>query len=228
MEAAETDLIARRAKLARDINGAGKLVRLHPDDADQRPPAPALEVADDPAREHPAIGLVIGVDLDPDARAQNLALAGVLGQAVHAGERVGRQRRAEPLDRIAVVVVMRRLDENEGEQRVRRARIRLGLNWTRRRPHQLVAPQKNRRTATTERLIRANPWRLPQSAGADHMGGTRPSLPTRTKPASIEPSSCLGPRAMIAAPGLRSVCAPGSKATIGVFGSTTMVCSPPL
>ncbi len=118
MEAAEADLIARRAKLTRDIHGARKLVRLHPDDADQRPAAPALEVADDPAREHAAIGLVVGVDLDPDARAQNLALAGVLGQAVHAGERVGRQRRAEPLDRIAVVVVVGRLDENEGEQRI--------------------------------------------------------------------------------------------------------------
>ena len=33
---------------------------------------------------------------------------------------------------------------------------------------------------------------------------------------------------MIAAPGLRSVSAPGARATIGVFGSTTMVCSPPL
>jgi hypothetical protein len=49
----------------------------------------------------------------------------------------------------------------------------------------------------------------------------------RTKAASIERSSCLG-RAMIAASGLRSVRAPGSRATIGVFGSTTMVCSPPL
>ena len=38
-----------------------------------------------------------------------------------------------------------------------------------------------------------------------HIGGTSPSLPTSTNAASIEPSSCFGPRAMIAAPGLRSV-----------------------
>ncbi len=115
VEAAEADLIASRAKLTRDIHSAGKLVRLHPDDADQRPPTPALEVADDPAREHAAIGLVVGVDLDPDPGAQNLALAGVLGQAVHAGKRVRWQRRAEPLNRVAVVVIVRRLDEDEGK-----------------------------------------------------------------------------------------------------------------
>src|SRR3984885_10734353 len=84
VEAAKADLIAGRAKLARDIHSAGKLVRLHADDADQRPPAPALEVADDPAREYAAIGLVVGVDLDPHPGAQNLALAGVLGEAVPA------------------------------------------------------------------------------------------------------------------------------------------------
>src|SRR6202453_2744023 len=115
MEAAQTDLIASGAKLTRDIRSAGKLVRLHPYDAYQRPPAPALEVADDPVREHAAIGLVVGVDLDPHTGAQNLALAGVLGQAVHAGECVGRQRRAEPLDRIAVIVIVRRLDEDESK-----------------------------------------------------------------------------------------------------------------
>ena len=52
---------------------------------------------------------------------------------------------------------------------------------------------------------------FPRTAGVDgdpgtpHIGGTSPSLPTSTKAASIEPSSCFGPRAMIAAPGLRSV-----------------------
>ncbi len=61
-----------------------------------------------------------------------------------------------------------------------------------------------------------------------HNGGTSPSFPTSTNPASTEPSSCFAPRAMIAAPSLRSLLAPGSKPTIGVFGSTTMVCWPPL
>ena len=43
--------------------------------------------------------------------------AGILGERVQAGERVGGDRRAQPLDRIAVVVVMRRLDHHEVEER---------------------------------------------------------------------------------------------------------------
>jgi hypothetical protein len=43
------------------------------------------------------------------------------------------------------------------------------------------------------------------SPRAPHIGGTSPSLPTSTNAASIEPSSCFGPRAIIAAPALRSV-----------------------
>ena len=112
---ADADLEAGVAKLARDIEGARKLVRLHADEADQRTPAAALEIANDPARHDATVGLVIGVDLDPHAWTEHLATAGVLGEAVHAGERIGRQRRAKPLDRIAVVVVMGRLDENEGK-----------------------------------------------------------------------------------------------------------------
>ncbi len=115
MKSADRHRQAGGAELARQIHRAGILIRLHPDDADQRPAAHALEVADDPAREHAPIGLVVGLDFDLDARTQDLAFAGVLGQAVHAGERIGRQRRAKPLDRIAVVVVMGRLDEDKSE-----------------------------------------------------------------------------------------------------------------
>ena len=56
--------------------------------------------------------------------------------------------------------------------------------------------------ADAKQTRRVNAKRKSPSA---YIGGTRPSLPTSTKAASIEPSSCFGPRAMIAAPGLRSV-----------------------
>ena len=44
-----------------------------------------------------------------------LRVGAVLGEAVERGERVRRDRRAEPLDDIAVVVVVRRLDQDEAE-----------------------------------------------------------------------------------------------------------------
>src|SRR5438132_4652624 len=45
-----------------------------------------------------------------------MPVPGVLGETAQTGERVRRDRRPEPLDRIAVVVVMRRLDQHEVEQ----------------------------------------------------------------------------------------------------------------
>ena len=115
MESAHAYLEAGVAKLPRDIERARELIRLYADQADQNPPALALQRANDAARHDAAIGLVVGVDFNLYSRSKNLPAARILSQAVHAGERVGRQRRAEPLDRIAVVVVVRRLDENESK-----------------------------------------------------------------------------------------------------------------
>ena len=58
---------------AREVDRARKLIRLHPDEADQRAPAAPLEVANDAARHDAAIGFVIGVELDRHSRAQHLA-----------------------------------------------------------------------------------------------------------------------------------------------------------
>ena len=117
MESADANLEARGAKLTRKIDRARELVRLDADDADQRPAALALEIANDPARNDATVGLVIGVDFQRHARAQHFAAPGVLREAVHAGQRIGGQSRAEPLDRVALVVVMRGLDQHEGELR---------------------------------------------------------------------------------------------------------------
>jgi hypothetical protein len=67
VESADADLHARRAKLARDVHRAGKLVRLHADDADERPSAAALQVADDSARHDATVGFVVGFDPEDDA-----------------------------------------------------------------------------------------------------------------------------------------------------------------
>src|SRR5205807_9166649 len=68
------------------------------------PPRDALDRDD-------GVTLVIGVDLDPNIGPEHLPLCDVLGDRVEAGQRIGRDPRAQPLDDVAVVVVMRRLDQ---------------------------------------------------------------------------------------------------------------------
>ena len=54
-------------------------------------------------------------DVDLDIVAEDAALFAVERQAVEHRQRIRRNRGAEPLDDVAVVVVVRRLDENQGE-----------------------------------------------------------------------------------------------------------------
>ena len=124
MKTAETDRQPRREKRPRQIDGAGELVRLDADQPDQRAPAGTADLPDDALRPNPAIGLVIGIDVDLDLGAQHPPPPDVFGQTIQAGQRVGRDRRPEPLDRIAVIVVMGRLDQDKLKQRGRGARHR--------------------------------------------------------------------------------------------------------
>jgi hypothetical protein len=75
-------------KRPRQIDGAGKLIGLHPDQADQRAAAIALDHVDDLLRPHPAVGFVIGVDTEIDVVTEHLATANVLGKTVEAGQRI--------------------------------------------------------------------------------------------------------------------------------------------
>jgi hypothetical protein len=93
----------------------GELVGLHAHQADQAASAGPLEVGDDAIRPHTGVGLVERLDNDVDVRTQHLPMAAVLAQAVEGGQRVGRDVRAQPGDRIAVVVVVRRLDQHQLE-----------------------------------------------------------------------------------------------------------------
>ena len=72
--------------------------------------APAMLVRPD-AR----VRLVDGRDLDVDVVAEHAALFAFERQSVQHGQRVRGNGRAQPLDDVAVVVVVRRLDENQRE-----------------------------------------------------------------------------------------------------------------
>ena len=116
VEAADADRQPGREERPREIDRARELVRLHADQADQRLAAGLPDHADDAVGPNAPVGLVIGVQADLDAFAQHAAPLRVLGEAVEAGERIGRDRRPDPLDRIAVVVIVRRLDHHEMKQ----------------------------------------------------------------------------------------------------------------
>lgn len=62
-----------------------------------------------------AVGLVVGVQAELDARPQDVAPPRILGESVETGECIGGDGRADPLDRVAVVVIVRRLDHHEVE-----------------------------------------------------------------------------------------------------------------
>src|SRR6202044_3052229 len=57
------------------------------------------------------VALVAGIDLDVDVGTEHAVIGALPHQPIDAGERVRRQGRAQPLDDIAVLVVMRRLDQ---------------------------------------------------------------------------------------------------------------------
>ena len=97
----------------RDIGGARKLVRLNADKGNQCPSATATNIADDPVGTDANVGLIIGRKADIDIRTQYLATHAVERQSVDGGERVGGNIGTKPLNGIAVVVVMRRLDHYE-------------------------------------------------------------------------------------------------------------------
>src|SRR5262249_29613671 len=61
------------------------------------------------------IGLVKRMNLDLDIRAEHAPLGAILRETVERGERSGRNRRTQPLDDVAIVVVMRRLHQHEAK-----------------------------------------------------------------------------------------------------------------
>ena len=114
MEPADDHRHVGRAELAREIERARILVRLHADQADEAR-AGGADLSDRALDVDDGVALVIGVDLDIDVGAEHLRLGALGQQAVDAREAVRRDRGAPPLDDVAVGVVMRRLDQDDLE-----------------------------------------------------------------------------------------------------------------
>ena len=115
VEAADDDRDAGVAQRLGDMQRARILVRLHADQADEAEIIVGAHLGDDAVDADARIGLVDRRDLDVDVGPENFALRAVVEQAVDAGQRIRRHRRAEPADDIAVVVIMRRLDQHDAE-----------------------------------------------------------------------------------------------------------------
>jgi hypothetical protein len=102
------------AELPREVEGTGILIRLHPHQGHEsgacgaNPGDRAFDVDD-------RIALVIGVDLDLDLGAQDPRLGAFGQEAVDARQAVGGNGRAAPLNDIALLVVMRGLDQDNLE-----------------------------------------------------------------------------------------------------------------
>ena len=89
-----------------------ELVRLH---ADQHHHARArlLDHARQFFRTDPRIRLVKRMDLDLHILTEHLPLRAIPRQPINRRERIRRNRRAKPLNHIPVIVVVRRLDEDQ-------------------------------------------------------------------------------------------------------------------
>ncbi len=116
MEAADRDLDAGGAQLARDVHRARELVGLHADQTHEAIHPVALEAADDTAQRQDLGRLVAHLDLDLRVGSERAAGACLFRQTVQRGQRVRRHAAAPPLDHVAVVVVVRRLDEVQQER----------------------------------------------------------------------------------------------------------------
>ncbi len=116
VETADADREMSGYKATRKIHGAGKLIGLHSYEANQGFAALLGDHSNDLVRTHAPVRFVVGVQTDLHVRPKRLAAVGVLRKPVQTGERVGRNGRPEPLNGIAVVIVVRRLDHDEVEQ----------------------------------------------------------------------------------------------------------------
>src|SRR5437867_2428604 len=106
MKSAEADREPRGAELAAEIERTRKLIGLHADQRDEtainRP-----DVADHSFDIDDRITFVEGVDPDVDVEAEHMTPGAFLDQSVNAGEAIGRNGRAPPLDDVAVSIVVR-------------------------------------------------------------------------------------------------------------------------
>jgi plasmid stabilization system protein ParE len=112
MESADAHLNTPRQKRLCQIERVWKLIRLHTD-KHHHAGARFLDHAGKPFRPDARVCFVRRMDLDLDVLAQNAALFAVARQAIERRERVRRDRRAQPLDHVTFVVIVRRLHQDQ-------------------------------------------------------------------------------------------------------------------
>ena len=117
VESADHHRHALRPELAGKIKGARKLIRLDPDEADKSA-SRRLDLARDRLDVDDRVALVAGVDVDVDVGAKSPLFPAGGQEPVDAGEAVRGDGGEAPLDHIAVVVIMRRLDQEDLERPV--------------------------------------------------------------------------------------------------------------
>jgi hypothetical protein len=114
VEAAHHDGEPSGAERAPEIERAWKLIRLHAHQPDEAGPC-GTDVAHDAAHPDDRVHFVVRLNLDVHVRAEHSRVRALRQQAVDAGEAVRRHHRPQPLNDVAVVVVMRRHDQDDLE-----------------------------------------------------------------------------------------------------------------
>ena len=102
------------AKLARHVDGAGKLIGLHADHADQQGGARFFAPTDDFAHRYLFGGFIEGGHFNVEL-AEYAPLFEIFGQAMQDVERIARQHAFPKSNQIAVIVVLGRLDQYDVE-----------------------------------------------------------------------------------------------------------------
>src|SRR5262249_13978384 len=113
METTEHHRNTSSAQWTSDVECTRELVGLHANQPDHAKTVMAPELRYDVLAAHPRVGFVAGSDVDGNVRPEHLTLSRIVGQRVDHCQRVRRNQGAPPLDHIAIVVIMRRLDEHE-------------------------------------------------------------------------------------------------------------------
>ena len=103
---------AERAELPPEIERARILIRLNADQADHAA-AGGVDASHRGLGVDDGVALVAGFDLDVHVGTENAIARALFDQPVGARQTVRRQRRAQPLNDIAVVVLVRALDQSD-------------------------------------------------------------------------------------------------------------------
>ena len=115
MKSAYHNRYAGGTERAGNVEGARILVRLYTNQRNQ----PEVAVATKPLEQFRHIDarvrLINCLDGDRNIRSENLALCAIRRNAVHGGQRIRRNYCAPPAYYVAIVVIVRRFDQNELE-----------------------------------------------------------------------------------------------------------------